>query len=61
VIEKLLISFTEVALGAIVFFIERGAVFHAATSTDSEVPAYEAFVAQVELGPREVPLFLAGR
>jgi hypothetical protein len=48
-IEEPLIGLAEVALGAIVFFIERGAVFHAATSTDSEVPTHKALVAEVFL------------
>ncbi len=41
--------------------IEHRSVFHAAASADGQVPAHEAFVAQVALGPREGTLLLAGR
>ena len=60
-IEELFIGFAKVTFGAIAFFIERGAVFHAAASTDSEVPTHEALVAEVFLGSGKSSFFTAGR
>jgi len=60
-IQERLVGFAVVALLAEVVLVERGAVFHAAASTDGKVATDEAFVAQVALGPREGPLPLAGR
>ena len=59
-IEEPLIGIAEVALGAIVFFIERRPVLHAAAPTDGQVPADKALVAEVCLGSCKSPLFTAG-
>ena len=54
------VCFAVETLLAKIVFVERGAVFHAAASTNGQMAAHEAFVAQVALGPREGPLLLAG-
>ena len=59
-VQKRLVGFAVVAFFAEVVLVERGAIFHAATSTDRQMAADEALVAQVALGPGEGSLFLAG-
>ena len=59
-IEEKFIGLTEVALPAIVFFIERRPVFHTAAPTDGKVPADKALVAEVCLGSGKSSLFTAG-
>ena len=59
-IEEPFISFTKVAFPAVIFFIERGPVFHTAAPTYAQVPADKALVAEVTLGSGESSLFSAG-
>ena len=58
-VEEPFITFTEIAFSAVVFFIERSSVFHAATPTDSEVPTDKALIAKIFLCPGESSLFAA--
>ncbi len=50
-IEENFIGLAEIAFPAIVFFIERCPVFHAAAPTYGQVPADKTLVAEVFLGP----------
>ena len=58
-IEEPLIGIAEIALPAIVFFIERRPVLHTAAPTDGQVPADKALVAEVCLGSGKSSLFAA--
>ena len=59
-IEEQFIGLAEVALPAIVFFIERRPVLHTAAPADGQMPADKALVAEVCLGSGKSSLFTAG-
>ena len=59
-IEELLISLTEVAFSAVIFFIERRPVLHTTAPTNGQVSADEAFVAEFLLVSGKSSLLTAG-
>ena len=59
-VKELLISFTEVAFGAVIFLIKWRPVLHTAAPADGKMPADDALVAEVSLGPGKSSLFTAG-
>ena len=58
-IEEELVAFAEITFPAEVFFVKRCPVFHAAPTTDSQVPAYKAFITNIIFGPGEGSLYFA--
>jgi hypothetical protein len=60
VIEEALIRLTEIAFLPETVFVKGRSVLHTAAATDGQMPADQAFGAEISLGPREGSLFAAG-
>ena len=59
--EKPLVSLAEIALPTVLVLVERSPVLHAPAPADRQMPAKKAFVAQVPLRPRKLPLLRRSR